>query len=274
MRIAIIGAGRMGRPMAERLRAAGHAVTLLTRRDDTRAQAEADGFASADTIADTARDADLVLIVVLQDDQVRAVCLGPDGALAAMKSDAALIQHTTCDPATVEQLAEEGRARGVRVLDAAISGGPHDIAAGALTLWVGGDHDLIEDLRPVLSTYASPIVAVGAPGAGQRVKLVNNALFVAQVGLAIDAVRVAGAMGIAETAILDALQHGSGASRALGIVANAGSVDAVAGRLGALMRKDIAVVRENADRLGLDLGVIGAVLASDAVERKVLDAPT
>lgn len=273
MRIAVIGAGRMGHPMAERLRAAGHAVTLLTRRPDAQAQAEADGFAWAGTIADTARDADLVLVVVLQDDQVRTVCLGPDGALAAMKPGAALIQHTTCDPMTVELLAKEGRTRGVRVLDAAISGGPHDIAAGSLTLWVGGDHDLIADLRPVLSAYASPIVAVGAPGAGQRVKLINNALFVAQVGLAIDAVRVADAMGIAEAAILDALRRGSGASRALGIVANAGSIDAVAGRLGALMRKDITVVRENADRLGLDLGVIGAVLASDVVERKVLDAP-
>lgn len=273
MRIAVIGAGRMGRPMAERLRAEGHMVILLARGADRRAQAEAGGFAWVGTVADAARDADLVLVIVLRDDQVRTVCLGPDGALATMRPGATLIQHTTCDPATVELLAAEGAARGVRVLDAAISGGPHDIAAGALTLWVGGDRNAIEDLRPVLSAYASPIVPVGAPGAGQRVKLVNNALFVAQVGLAIDAVRVAGAMGIDEAAILDALRHGSGASRALGIVANAGSVDAVAGRLGALMRKDIAVVRENADRLGLDLGVIGVVLASDAVERKVLDVP-
>ena len=99
----------------------------------------------------------------------------------------------------------------------------------------------------------------------------NNALFVAQVGLAIDAVRLAGSLGIEEQAILAAVQHGSGASRALSIVARGGSVDAVADRLGDLMLKDVAVVREVARSAGADLGIIGTVLSSDAVEKKVLD---
>jgi 3-hydroxyisobutyrate dehydrogenase-like beta-hydroxyacid dehydrogenase len=125
-------------------------------------------------------------------------------------------------------------------------------------------------MLPLLETYASPILFVGPLGNGQRVKLVNNALFVAQVGLAIDAVRLAGSLGIGEQAILAALPHGSGDSRALGVVARGGSVHAVADRLADLMRKDVAVVREVARRAGADLGIIGTVLSSDAVEEKVL----
>jgi 3-hydroxyisobutyrate dehydrogenase len=93
---------------------------------------------------------------------------------------------------------------------------------------------------------------------------------VAQVGLAIDAVRLAGSLGIEEQAILAALQHGSGASRALGVVARGGSVDAVADRLADLMLKDVTTVREVARNAGADLGIIGTVLSSDAVASKVL----
>jgi 3-hydroxyisobutyrate dehydrogenase len=135
---------------------------------------------------------------------------------------------------------------------------------------VSGDEALLAEMRPLLETYASPVMFVGPLGNGQRVKLVNNALFVAQVGLAIDAVRLAGSLGIEEKAILAAVQHGSGASRALGIVASAGSVDAVADRLSDLMLKDVTVVRQVARSAGADLGIIGTVLSSDAVENEVL----
>ena len=276
MKIGFIGPGRMGRPMLERLAAAGHDVTVLIRGSSPRAfaetveAAEPAGVARAATVAATVRDADAVFVVVLTDDQVRSVCLGPDGAIEAMRPGATLVQHTTCDPATLQLLDAAGAERGVGVLDAAVSGGPHDIAAGALTLWVGGDEAVLERMRPVLDTYASPVMSVGPVGNGQRVKLVNNALFVAQVGLAVDAVRLAGSLGIDEKVILAAVQHGSGASRALGIVGRGDSVDAVAHRLSGLMLKDISVVREVARRSGADLGIIGTVLSSAAVEKKVL----
>lgn len=244
MKIGFIGAGRMGGPMARRLAAAGHDVTVLARRPQAVDAAEADGLAWADTVTAAVRDADLVFTVVLTDKQVRTVCLGPDGAITAMRPGAVIIQHTTCDPVTPELIASRAADRGIEVLDAALSGGPHDIAAGTLTLWVGGDEALLERLRPVLGAYASPILPVGPLGNGQRVKLVNNALFVAQVGLAIDAVRLAASLGIEEQAILAALQHGSGASRALGVVARGGSVNAVANRLADLMLKDVTTVRE------------------------------
>jgi 3-hydroxyisobutyrate dehydrogenase len=274
VKIGFIGAGRMGRPMIGRLAAAGHDVSVLVRRPQARAAAEAAGLPWAGpvaaTVAATVRDADAVFVVVLTDEQVRSVCLGPDGAIAAMRPGATLIQHTTSDPVTAELLTAAGAERGIRVLDAALSGGPHDIAAGRLTLWVGGDEAVLAELRPVLESYASPVMFVGPAGHGQRVKLVNNALFVAQVGLAIDAVRLAGSLGIEEQAIPAAVQHGSGASRALGVVARGGSVDTVAERLADLMLKDVTVVREVARRAGADLGIIGTVLSSDVVGDKVL----
>ena len=273
MKIGFIGAGRMGRPMLDRLAAAGHDVTVLVRRPEARAAAEADGLTCASTVA-AMNDADVVFVVVLTDEQVRSACLGPDGVIAVMKPGATIVQHTTSDPATASLIAVAGADRGIQVLDAALSGGPHDIAAGRLTLWVGGDESLLERMRPLLETYASPIMSVGPLGNGQRVKLVNNALFVAQVGLAIDAVRLAGSLGIDEKVILAAVQHGSGTSRALSIVAGGGSVDAVADRLSALMRKDVNVVREVAQTAGVDLGIIGTVLASDAVEKNVLHPVT
>lgn len=270
MRIGLIGAGQMGRPILDRLVAAGHDARVLVRRPETRATAIADGLNWAETIADVVRDADIVFIIVLNDAQVRDVCLGANGALAAMKPGAILIQHTTSNPATARLLVDEGAEGGVRVLDAALSGGPHDIAAARLTLWVGGEETDLEAARPVLQTYASPIIHVGFHGNGQHVKLVNNALFVAQVGLAIEAVRVAASLGIEEQAILAALQHGSGASRALGIVAGGGPIGAIPSRLGPLMLKDVAMVREVARDAGLDLGAIEAVLSSAAVEHGIL----
>lgn len=270
MRIGFIGPGRMGRPMVDRLTAAGHHVTVHARQAGTRAAATADGLTVSETVVETVSGADAVFVAVLTDEQVRSACLGPDGAVAAMAPGATLIQHTTCDPTTVEAIAEAGVARRVDVLDAALSGGPHDVRAGRLTLWVGGDEAALDRVRPLMDTYASPILGVGAAGDGQRVKLVNNALFVAQVGLAVEAVRLADSLGISEETVLAALQHGSGASRALQVVARGGSVDSVADRLAGLMSKDIVVVREVAGRAGVDLGVIGTVLASEAVAERVL----
>ncbi len=186
-----------------------------------------------------------------------------------MPADAILVQHTTCDPATMTLLAETAAGRGISVLDAALSGNPRDIAAGQLTLWVGGEEKALASVRPLLDSYASPVMFAGPVGNGQRIKLINNALFVAQVGLAVDAVRLAASMGISEEQILAAVAQGSGASRALSSVAWIGA-NAVGTRLGELMSKDMSVVRAAAERAGADLGLIGQVLCSSVVQRQVL----
>lgn len=265
----MIGAGRMGRPIVDRLVAAGYEPTVLTRRPQARAAAEAAGLRCADTVRETVRDAQAVLTVVFDDEQLRAAALGPAGVIAAMPAGAILVQHTTCDPATMTLLAETAARRGISVLDAALSGNPRDIAAGQLTVWAGGAEQALADVRPLLDSYASPVMFAGPVGNGQRIKLINNALFVAQVGLAVDAVRLAGSMGISEEQILAAVAQGSGASRALSSVGWIGA-NAVGTRLGELMSKDISVVRAAAERAGADLGLIGQVLCSAVVERQVL----
>jgi 3-hydroxyisobutyrate dehydrogenase-like beta-hydroxyacid dehydrogenase len=258
--------------MVDRLVQAGHEVTVLVRMPESRAAATGQGFRLADTAADTVRGAEVVISVVLTDEQIRLVFLGSDGAIAAMDRGAVLVQHTTSDPLTATLLADAGADRAIRVLDAALSGSPQDVTAGMLTLWIGGDEAVVEEYRALLETYASPVMFVGPLGNGQRVKLVNNALLVAHVGLAVDSVRIAGSLGIDEPAILAALQHGSGASRGLGLLALGGGVESIGGVLGDLMRKDIAVVREVARRNDVDLGVVETVLSSDAVVEKVLRA--
>ena len=109
----------------------------------------------------------------------------------------------------------------MQVVDAPVSGGPHNAAAGALTLFVGGADDAVAAVRPVVSCYGDPILHVGPLGAGQKVKLVNNALFAAQIGLLSDAVGLGARLGVPESALLAALPHGSAASRVLDIVAPA-----------------------------------------------------
>jgi 3-hydroxyisobutyrate dehydrogenase-like beta-hydroxyacid dehydrogenase len=262
----------MGGPIVSRLVAAGHDPIVLARRPETREAAEKAHWRWAGTVAEAVRGADVVLTVVFDDEQLRSVVLGPDGsggALAAMRAGSVLVQHTTCDPATVTELAEAAQARDVTVLDAALSGNPRDIAAGQLTLWVGGERSALDTVRPVLESYASPIMSVGPVGHGQRVKLVNNALFVAQVGLALDAIRVAGELGISEDQIVDAVQQGSGGSRALSTVAWVGA-DAVGPRLAELMLKDVAKVRSAAQSSGAHLGLLGDVLDSHVVQHQVL----
>jgi 3-hydroxyisobutyrate dehydrogenase-like beta-hydroxyacid dehydrogenase len=263
----------MGRPIVDRLRAAGHDVSVQLRRDEAQQAADAEGLRWSASVAEAVAGAEVVIVVVLSDAQLREVCLAEDGAIAHMAPGSLLVSHTTCDPATVLAIGATASERGIGLLDAALSGGPHDIAAGRLTLWVGGDPALLDDARTLLEAYASPIMAVGALGNGQRVKLVNNALFVAQVGLAIDAVRLAGTLGIGEREVLAAVAEGSGASLGLSVVARSGSIEAIPSQLGALMAKDIEVVRDVAGRAGADLGILGAVLASDAITVKVLGEP-
>ncbi len=110
-----------------------------------------------------------------------------------MPSGSALVLHTTGSPRTVEAVAERAASHDVNVVDAPVSGGPHNAAAGELTLFVGGADDAVAHVRPVLSCYGDPILHVGPLGAGQKVKLVNNALFAAQIGLLANAVELGGA---------------------------------------------------------------------------------
>ena len=255
MKVGFVGAGRMGAPMVRRLVQAGHTVAALGRGDEKRSAITKLGAQPVSAVAAVAADADVVVVCVFTDEQVRRVCLD-DGLLAAMPAGSVLVLHTTGSPSTAEALAEAGRAGGVAVVDAPVSGGPHDIAAGTVTVFAGGEDRALERVRPALSAYADPILHVGATGSGQRVKLVNNTLFAAQIGIVAEAVRLAGRLGVDEATLLSALPHGSGTSRALTSIAAAGSAEKFIASVGEFIGKDVAVVRATVDELGSDLGLL------------------
>lgn len=261
MRIGFVGAGRMGLPMVRRLAAAGHEVRVMVRRSEVRDVVTEAGARAVHTSAEAAAGASVVLMCLFSDDQVREVCL--DGELsAAMAPGAILALHTTGDPRTAHAVAAQAVSHAVRVADAPVSGGPHDIAAGALTVFLGADDETAADLRPVLSAYADPILHVGALGAGQRVKLVNNALFAAQAGLVAAAVRLASQLGVTEAALLSALPHASSSGRVVTSIAAKKSVTEFGDAVGEFLRKDVALVRALTAELGGSLGVLDAAISA------------
>jgi 3-hydroxyisobutyrate dehydrogenase-like beta-hydroxyacid dehydrogenase len=123
-------------------------------------------------------------------------------------------------------------------------------------LFVGGSDDAVDRVRPVLASYGDPILHVGPVGSGQGVKLVNNTLFAAQIGLLHEAVRLGDRLGIDEPRLLDAIGHGSAASRVASIVAARGSVGAFIEMVGEFVGKDVTVVRKTAAELGSELGLL------------------
>jgi 3-hydroxyisobutyrate dehydrogenase-like beta-hydroxyacid dehydrogenase len=253
MRLGFIGTGRMGHPMARKLIEAGHEVRALARSQDKHHTLAADGTHPVTSAAEAGDGADAVLVCVFTDEQVQEVCLS-SGLLDAMPEGAVLVIHTTGRPRTAEDIAARAAPFGISVIDAPVSGGPHDIAAGHLTLFAGGTEAAVEQARPALASYADPILHVGPLGAGQRVKLINNALFAAQLGLLASAVDLAAQLGVDESVLLAALPHGSAASRALTAVASRGSVAAFAASVGDFLTKDIDVARKTAAALGTTLG--------------------
>lgn len=255
MRVGFVGAGRMGAPMVRRLTDVGHQVCGLGRTEEKRAAITELGATAASDIAAVAGDADAVVVCVFTDEQVQHVCTD---LTASMTAGTVLILHTTGSPRTAQRIAQA--APHIEVIDAPVSGGPHDIAAGRVTLFVGGADDAVARATPVLSAYGDPVLHMGPLGAGQGMKLVNNTMFAAQIGLLAEAVHIGGRLGIGQTALLGALGHGSGASRALGMIERAGSTERFIASVGEFIGKDVAVVEQTLSELGFDLGALQAVI--------------
>ncbi|HEX4656505.1 MAG TPA: NAD(P)-dependent oxidoreductase, partial [Streptosporangiaceae bacterium] len=262
MRLGFVGTGRMGRPMMRRLIEAGHEVRAVARSAEKAAALVGDGAQVVADVAGVGAGAEAVLVCVYTDEQVRDVCLASE-LLGGMPRGSVVVVHTTGSPGTAEAIAARAAAHGIDVIDAPVSGGPHDVAAGRLTLFAGGADDSVARIRPVLQSYGDPVLHVGSLGAGQRVKLVNNALFAAQIGLVADAARLGSQLGVDEAVLLGALSHGSAASRALAGAVARGSVAMFTEAVGDFLGKDLEVAAEVAAGLGADLGALGSV--SDSV---------
>lgn len=259
--IGFIGAGRMGMPMVKRLLGAGHEVRVLGRSDESRSAIESTGAHAVSDVSEVGIDVDLVTVCVFTDAQVREVCLD-HGLLQAMPRGSSLVIHTTISPKTIDDLVAVAEPLGIAVVDAAVSGGPHDIAAGNLTLFVGGPESDVAAVVPVLNAYGDPVLHVGPSGNGLRVKLVNNALFAAQIGLLAEAEALGQQLGVAPDALFSALPHGSGSCKVMGNVAMRGSVEAFRSSVGEFISKDVSVVRDTVAELGADLGVLDTAISA------------
>lgn len=242
--------------MIRRLVESGHEVRALGRTDEKRRAIGELGAQAVAGLHDIARAADILIVCVFTDEQVAQVC--SPGVISAMSPGAAVVVHTTGSPRTVQNIAAQ--SPGIDVIDAPVSGGPHNIAAGAVTLFVGGPDDAVERVRPVLASYGDPILHVGTLGAGQAVKLTNNTLFAAQIGLLREAVALGDGLGVDEAKLLQAITHGSGSSRVGEFVAMRGSVGAFVDDTAEFIGKDVAVVRKIAAEMGRDLGVLDDVI--------------
>jgi 3-hydroxyisobutyrate dehydrogenase len=173
--VAFLGLGVMGAPMAGHLARAGHHVTVYN-RTAAKAQAWAAEFAgkAAATPRDAAQGAALVFACVGNDDDLRAVTLGEQGAFAGMAHNAVFVDHTTASAAVARELYAAARGKGLHFVDAPVSGGQAGAVNGALTVMSGGDQAAFDAMQPVAMAFAKAAALVGPSGAGQLAKMVNQ----------------------------------------------------------------------------------------------------
>lgn len=259
--VGFVGAGQMGLPMVQRLLGAGHDVTVWARRPEVRETCAGLGATAVADGAAAVRDRPIVLVCLFSDAQVEEVLLGPGGLLDAADPSTLFVLHTTGSPALVRRIAERGGPREVRVVDAPVSGTAEDILAGRLTVMVGGDEADVEAAVEVVAAYGDAILRTGTLGSAQMVKLVNNALFTAQLQLVGQAERILVAVRADVGVAARAIQRSSGASYAMGIVEQHGTAVATAEMASGFLHKDVSVIQEVASEMGIDLGVL-----SDTIE--------
>ncbi len=174
-RIAFIGLGIMGGPIARHLAKAGHDMTVFNRsRAKGEAWVAAHGGTLAASPAEAAKDAEVVISCVGTDDDLASVTLGRDGAFAAMAKGALFIDHTTVSARIARQLGVEAKGRGLLCVDAPMTGGQAGAENGTLALMCGGSAAAVDAARPIVEAYSKRIVHVGGPGDGQTAKMANQ----------------------------------------------------------------------------------------------------
>jgi 3-hydroxyisobutyrate dehydrogenase-like beta-hydroxyacid dehydrogenase len=213
MKVAFLGLGVMGSPMAGHLAAAGHEVAVFNR---TRAKAERWSSVHrgriAATPADAARDVAFVFACVGNDDDVRQIALGEDGALAAMPRGATFVDHTTTSAVLAREVDAAARARGCRFLDAPVSGGQAGAEKGILTVMAGGERDAFAAAEPLVACYARTFRLLGPAGAGQLTKMVNQICIAGLIESLAEGLHFARAAGLDPQAVIDVIAKGAAQS--------------------------------------------------------------
>ena len=262
--VAFLGLGVMGYPMAGHLALAGHRVTVYN-RSPAKAEAFVQEFAAqgacrAATPREATQDADIVFSCVGNDDDLRSIVLGDDGAFAGMKAGAMFVDHTTASANVARELYATATARGLHFMDAPVSGGQAGAQNGALTVMCGGDAPVFDRVKPVAMAFSRAFTRIGDSGAGQLAKMVNQVCCIGVIQGLAEAVAFGQNAGLDMNVVLDVIGKGAAQSwqmdnRGKTMVADkfdfGFAVD--------WMRKDLGLVLEEAKRNGARLPVTALV---------------
>lgn len=261
-KVAFIGLGVMGYPMAGHLKNKdGHDVTVYN-RTASKAQkwAKEYGGAHKPTPAEAARDQDFVFCCVGNDDDLRSVTLGEDGAFATMKEGAIFIDNTTASAEAARELAEAAKAGGFGFIDAPVSGGQAGAENGALTVMCGGDQETFDAARPVIEAYAKMVGLMGPAGAGQITKMINQICIAGIVQGLAEGIHFGKKAGLDIEKVVDVISKGAAGSWQMENrykTMNKGEYDF--GFAVDWMRKDLGICLAEADRNGAKLAVTALV---------------
>lgn len=244
-RVGFIGLGSQGGPMARRIAESAYELTLWARRPRSLEPYAGTGAHTATSPADLGRRSDLVGICVIDDTGVETVVLGEDGVLSGMAPGGAIAIHSTVRPETCERLARVAGEAGVSVIDAPVSGGGSAAAEGTLLVMAGGDDATVTRFRPVLETFADPVVHLGPLGAGQVAKLLNNTMLTANLATSAALLAIGRTLGVDPGRLSEVLARGSGASYAMNILGyKNGDLSQMSDVAGPLLHKDVTILSE------------------------------
>jgi 3-hydroxyisobutyrate dehydrogenase len=209
-KIGFIGLGNMGLPMAQNLVKAGHAVAGFDLSEYPVDRLAADGGTPARSIADTCRDAEIVITMLPAGPEVREAYLGSDGVLAAVQRGTLLVDSSTIDVKTAREVAQAADEQELAMIDAPVSGGVAGALAASLTFMVGGSPEAFERARPVLEKMGKTIVHAGGAGNGQAAKICNNMILGASMIVVCEAFLLAEKLGLDAQRLFDISSKSSG----------------------------------------------------------------
>lgn len=254
-KVAFIGLGVMGFPMAGHLQARGFEVTVYNRTGSKAEEwAKKHGGKTAPTPAAAAKDQDFVMTMVGNDQDVFAVTTGPGGVLETMKNGAILVDHTTASADCARKVYEEAKRKGIGFIDAPVSGGQAGAENGKLTVMCGGDQAPFDKAKPVMDSYARAVTLLGKAGAGQLTKMVNQVCIAGLVQALSEGIAFAEKAGLDVEQVLDVISKGAAQSWQMenrGKTMHARKFDF--GFAVDWMRKDLGIAMAEAKRNGAKL---------------------
>ncbi len=260
-KVAFLGLGVMGFPMAGHLAAAGHEVTVYNRNPAKAARwVEDHGGRAAATPREAAQGAEFVMACVGNDDDLRSVCLGDDGAFAGMAAGTVFVDHTTVSARVTRELADIAAGSGIGYVDGPVSGGQAGAESGQLSVMCGGAQGDFDRAQPVIDAYAKICRLMGPVGAGQTAKMCNQIAIAGLVQALSESLRFAEASGLEIDKLVEVISQGAAGSwqmanrhktMAAGAFDHGFAVD--------WMRKDLGICLDAADDLGVSLPVTALV---------------